>query len=190
MTYLPSKTLSEIWPTLDLAQKLSIQEQLNTIMVDLRSLPFNPGTLLGGVGGEGCKDIRRHLRQTDSPIESLGDFEDFLFTGPHPGGHVFVELLRQMSPSAQSPAIVFTHGDLRPDNITVAMAGDKKWNVTGLLDWEYSGFYPEYYEAVRCTNCISPYEEDDWFLFLPDCISPVRYAQWWLFDRVREARVC
>lgn len=80
--------------------------------------------------------------------------------------------------------IVFTHGDLRPENIAVDMDDCNQWVVTGLFDWEYSGFYPEYCEAFKCTNCIAPYEDDDWYLFLPNCISPKRYAHWWLLDRV------
>ncbi|KAB8240079.1 hypothetical protein BDV35DRAFT_386131 [Aspergillus flavus] len=154
----------------------SVKEQLSTILQNLRSLPFTAGTQVGGVGGEGCKDIRRNLRRSEIPILTLGAFEDFLFTGPHNGGRVFVKLLRQLSPSpcAQAaPAIVFTHGDLRPDNISVELR-DGKWTITGLHDWEYSGFYPEYYEAVRCTNY---------------CASPKAYAHWWLLDRVRETRL-
>jgi thiamine kinase-like enzyme len=48
--------------------------------------------------------------------------------------------------------IVFTHNDLSPRNIIVV--GNR---VKGLLDWEYAGWYPEYWEFVkffeRPTNC-------------------------------------
>jgi aminoglycoside phosphotransferase (APT) family kinase protein len=189
-TYEPSTTLATVWSQLDSRQKASIRDQLDAIMVDLRSIPYTVGSTLGGVAGEGCKDIRRHMRQSGKPIRTLSEFEEFLFSSPHPGGQVFVDLLRQLYPhQSEEMKIVFTHGDLRPDNIAVDMDDCNQWVVTGLLDWEYSGFYPEYCEAFKCTNCIAPYEEDDWYLFLPDCISPKRYAHWWLLDRVREARV-
>lgn len=188
MTYQPGSTLANVWPTLNKAQKISLQEQLNKILTDLRSLPFSPGTLLGGIGGEGCKDIRRHLRRNDQPTTTVDEFEQFLFKGYRAGGDAFVSLLNELRPST-SCEIVFTHGDLRPDNITVEMVGDHDYIVTGLIDWEYSGFYPEYYEAAKITNCLTAYEEDDWYIFLPDCVSPKRYAQWWLFDRVRRTRV-
>lgn len=190
MTRLPSRTLADVWPSLKEYQKVSIQKQLTTILNDLRTLPYEKGTPFGGVGGEGCKDIRRHLRRSVEPISTADEFEDFLFTSDRSGGAVFTELLRQLSPPTESfsPAIVFTHGDLRPENIAVKLE-DNEWIVTGLLDWEYSGFYPEYYEAVRCTNCLGPYEENDWYLYLPDCVSPKRYMHWWLLDRVRESRV-
>lgn len=192
MTHMPSMTLGEVWHRLDCGQKASVREQLNTIISDLRSIPYSDGLPLGGVAGEGCKDVRRHLRRSGKPIKTLGEFEDFLFSSPHPGGQVFVELLRQLSPLSHllsSPSIVFTHGDLRPDNIVVEMVDSNRCVVSGLLDWEYGGFYPEYYEAIRCTNCLAPYEDNDWYLYLPDCISPKRYTHWWLLDRVREARL-
>ncbi|KAL4937125.1 hypothetical protein BDV06DRAFT_216137 [Aspergillus oleicola] len=146
----------------------NIWRSLDKILIDLRSLPFTPGTPLGGIGGEGCKDVRRHLRRS---------------------GNTFLLLMNELRPPASSCRIVFTHGDLRRDNIIVEMAEDHSYVVTGLIDWEYSGFYPEYYEAAKSTNCLSPYEEDDWYLFLPDCVLPKRYAHWWLLDRVRETRV-
>lgn len=83
--------------------------------------------------------------------------------------------------------ILFSHTEIF-DRITVEIIDQNRCVVTGLLGWEYSGFYPDYYEAVRCTDCLTLYEDNDWFLFLPDCISPKRYAHWWLLDRVRETR--
>jgi hypothetical protein len=59
----------------------------------------------------------------------------------------------------------------------VELADNNKYMVSRILDWEYSGFYPDYHESVRCTNCPSPYEEDDWFFYLPECVSPKLYAQ-------------
>ncbi|KAJ5570941.1 hypothetical protein N7535_004601 [Penicillium sp. DV-2018c] len=192
MSHIGSVPLGEVWHTLDSFQKVSVSDQLNTMLADLRTLPFTAGSPLGGVAGEGCRDLRRHVRKSETPITSIEEFETFLYSSPHPGGKVFVEFLRQLSPPVtdhSGPRIVFTHGDIRPDNIMVELADNNKYTVSGILDWEYSGFYPDYYESVRCTNCITPYEEDDWFLYLPECVSPKIYAQWWLLDRVRETRI-
>ncbi|PYI31457.1 hypothetical protein BP00DRAFT_486599 [Aspergillus indologenus CBS 114.80] len=145
----------------------NVWRTLDKILTDLRSLPFTSNTPLRGIRGEGCKDIRRHLHC----------------------GNAFVLLINKLHPPALLYRIVFTYGDLRPDNITVEMAEDYSYIITGLIDWEYSRFYLEYYKAAKSTNCLSPYEEDDWYLFLPDCVSPKRYAYWWLLDRVRETRV-
>jgi hypothetical protein len=85
MTYKSSATLGEIWTTTRV-QKASIREQPNIILVNLRYSPYTDGTPLGGVAGEGCKDLRRHVRQSDKSITTLDDFEDFLFSSPDSGG--------------------------------------------------------------------------------------------------------
>jgi len=36
----------------------------------------------------------------------------------------------------------FTHGDVAPRNIMVGEAG----NVTGTINWETAGWYPDYWE--------------------------------------------
>ncbi|KAL2810362.1 hypothetical protein BDW59DRAFT_177125 [Aspergillus cavernicola] len=106
-----------------------------------------------------------------NPITTIDEFEQFLFKGYRSGGYTFMSLMRELCPPASSCRVVFTHGDLRPDNITVGMAGDHGYIVTGLIDWEYSGFYPEYYEAAKSTNCLSPYEEDDWYVSISARLS-------------------
>lgn len=37
--------------------------------------------------------------------------------------------------------IVLTHGDLRLQNIM-----DKDGFISGIIDWEFSGWYPDYWE--------------------------------------------
>jgi aminoglycoside phosphotransferase (APT) family kinase protein len=192
MSYLPSTTLNEVWTSLNSAQNTYISDRLDTILLELRSIPYSEGTPSGGVGGEGCKDIRRHLRHSSTLIMTRSQFDDFLSNRSTPGGDVFRERLRRLSPSTDdsgtsnlAPRVVFTHGNLAPDNIVVE-ATDSGYAITGLLDWEYSGFYPEWYESVRFTYYLSPYSNDDWFLYLPDCVSPKRYSHWWLLDSARE----
>lgn len=43
--------------------------------------------------------------------------------------------------------ILFTHGDLRLQNIMV-----KDGCVSGVLDWEFSGWYPEYWEFSKALH--------------------------------------
>lgn len=191
MSHIPSIPLGKVWHMLDHYQKSFLSNQLSMIITDLRTLPFTEGSPFGGTAGEGCTDIRRHVRTSKRPITTFEDFETFLYSSPHAGGDVFVKFLRQLSPSSSElpvSRIIFTHGDISPDNVMVELI-DNNYKISGIIDWEYSGFYPDYYESVRCTNCITPYENDDWFLYLPECVSPSIYAQWWLLDRVRESRV-
>jgi aminoglycoside phosphotransferase (APT) family kinase protein len=45
-TYKPSATLATVWSQLDSGQKASIRDQLDAIMVDLRSIPYTAGSTL------------------------------------------------------------------------------------------------------------------------------------------------
>ena len=56
--------------------------------------------------------------------------------------------------------------------------------MTGIVDWQYSGFYPRYYESTKVMNGIAPNETDDWFSYIPECISAERYPQKFLLDAI------
>lgn len=185
-SYLPGTTLEAVWADLADDRKASVRDQLDVIFRDLRSMEFPSGTPLGGVAGEGCKDQRRHLRRSNNPIFDVKEFETFLFSDPKYGSVAFIDFLRGFASQASqnSTEIVFTHGDLRPANIVVKVTEDGRCIVTGIVDWEDSGFYPDYHEARKITNCLATDEEGDWFRFLPPCISPHSYSSQWLLDYV------
>lgn len=59
-----------------------------------------------------------------------------------------------------------THSDLHPRNLIVDNEQDVR--ITGIIDWEAGGGYPEYWEYVKALHTAFMEEEDDWHLFLPD----------------------
>lgn len=190
MTFISGLDLEEAWPQLEDHQKRDISSQLDVILSDLRSLPFPKNQSLGGVQGEGCKDARRNIRASSTPIMSPKEFEDFIFSNPNCGSSVYLKFLRSFCPSDQPvPECVFTHGDIRPANIKVTQNEDGSWKVLGRMDWEYSGFYPAYWESLKATNNLSSIEGSDWYLYLPRCISPLQYPKRWLLDRVWDHHV-
>lgn len=75
MTYIPSRSLEDVWQHLDSEQKASVRYQLQAILTDLRSISYD-GRGFGGVAGEGCKDLRRHLRKSDpeKPVKTHAEF--------------------------------------------------------------------------------------------------------------------
>jgi hypothetical protein len=53
--------------------------------------------------------------------------------------------LKENYPLKPGDKFVLTHGDLNASNILV-----QDGHVTGIIDWEHSGFYPEWWEWVYC----------------------------------------
>ena len=184
-SFIPGEDLDKVWPKLDTSQKRDISCQLDAIFSKLRSVPRPADIPLGGVKGEGCKDARRWVRHSKAPIMTPRDFEDFIFASPSTAKPLYVSFLKRFIPygnDSSEPKCVCTHSDLRPANIRAAEGG--KWMIRGIIDWEFSGFYPDYWEALKMTNTMGQWEESDWFLYLPESLSPYRNARMWLLDRL------
>lgn len=78
-------------------------------------------------------------------------------------------------PRSESDTFVFTHHDLAPRNILLAPSGDL-W----LLDWEFAGFYPIYFEYASMQNFHVPKEWNLWARlrsYLFSWIAVGRYEQ-------------
>jgi aminoglycoside phosphotransferase (APT) family kinase protein len=60
-----------------------------------------------------------------------------------------------------------THGDLQPGNIIVlqdSISGAIK--ISGIIDWEMGGWYPEYWDIVKALNTHGSDDDSDWWLKL------------------------
>lgn len=44
-------------------------------------------------------------------------------------------------------SVVFTHADLHPSNILISH--DKPHNIVSIIDWQQSGWYPDYWEFCK-----------------------------------------
>lgn len=113
---------------------------------------------------------------------NVEQFEDFIFAGSKTASPTYVKILRTLP----TPAVkcVLTHGDIRPANIMVQLRQDKTWGVAAVIDWEASGFYPEYWESVKMTNNLRPTDNNDWYEYLPESLCQRQYAIHWLRDRL------
>ena len=72
---------------------------------------------------------------------------------------------------AESPKLVLTHGDLSARNIMI-----HKGDITSIVDWQCSGFSPEYMEYALATvvhDCI----EDRWVPVLKDILEPCGFKR-------------
>lgn len=166
MDYIEGQPLSDVWLGLSAGQKQEIARQLRDILLAMRALP-PPETSIGDCAGGHVLDTRLYFTHTGPPCRDEQGLNDFLLSGlfpktPSPIRAAFAGRLRT------DHRIVFTHGDLAPRNI---MVRDSK--ITGIIDWEDAGWYPEYWEYVKFFQRSST-EDGDWRCYA-DAIFPQSY---------------
>ena len=106
--------------------------------------------------------MRRWTRKSSNPIKTEAQFNEFLLSDAHTNSRL-VDLVR--SCLREDHRTVMTHGDLHTRNIIVDNSSDLK--ITGIVDWETGGGYPEYWEYIKAVQIPFIGEENDWDLFLP-----------------------
>ena len=188
MSYIPSMPLANAWPSMTYDQKVSIQRQLDDIFRRLRQLKQPDGLPLGGVGGQGVKDLHRGGYRSDQVITTATGFENWKFSLSKFSTDHYIKYLRAFLPPPAAES-VFTHGDLRPDNVMVDPSSGGDYSVTGIIDWEDGGFYPHYHECTKATNTLDSDEKTDWYQYLPPCVAPRTFPVWWLVDRLWDRNI-
>ncbi|KAK3682890.1 kinase-like domain-containing protein [Podospora appendiculata] len=141
MTGLPGVSIDRCQDILSDRDLAAIAAQMKDYVSQLRGIPktVNPDKLICNTLGQACRDHR--IRYGD-PI------------GPFADEAAFSQFLRFPDEDARrGHEIVFTHADLNPRNILVDKVvladGTKGWRVTGIVDWETAGYYPEYWDYTK-----------------------------------------
>lgn len=140
MDFVDGDCLEDIWTSLDGNQKQSIAEQIRDIVTRMRQATPTQST----IGTFGGPVLLQRAWSVDSggPFNTEAEFNDFVLDlpeeTPRPVRNAFAGCLNINS------RIVFTHACLTPRNIIVK--GDR---VQAILSWQYSGWYPEYWEYVQ-----------------------------------------
>ena len=144
MELVPGDSLETVWPDMSAAEKEDIARQLGKIVSLMRTAPQGEA-LIGGTGGP-ARDLRYIGDRTGGPFTTEADFNDFQmdFYPSIPDG-VRRAICQGISCNHQ---MKFSHADLSPRNIIV-----KDGRITGLVDWEFPGWYPEYWEYVKFFDC-------------------------------------
>ncbi|KAE8155349.1 kinase-like domain-containing protein [Aspergillus avenaceus] len=129
-----------------------VASQLKEYIDDIRSM--GDTSYIGSVDHGPVMDPILSISKVQGPFSSEKEFietivEAYQYCAPRQ--HVKKFLHGMVGNHAHY--ILFTHGDLRPQNIMV-----KDGNVTGILDWELSGWYPEW--------------QNDWGDYLLDILQP------------------
>ncbi|KAJ5350142.1 hypothetical protein N7541_007869 [Penicillium brevicompactum] len=160
MDYMPGQRLDEAWDTLNADEKLSIASELHSYINQLRNMK---GDYIGAID-RGKVVIGQIASIEDGPFDSEKQFNEFIL------GDIVKsapDLLRHYAKFAlmEDHEIVFTHADFAPRNILV-----EGGRVTAILDWEYAGWYPEYWEHIQALRQLMPMR--DWPEYLERILPP------------------
>ncbi|KAF4615822.1 hypothetical protein D9613_012437 [Agrocybe pediades] len=141
----PGNVLQDVWSTLSAEDRQSLMEQLRGYVRQLRSLePPHPGKV-EAVDGSTIIDDRLFLHE-HGPFNSPEEFNTYIYhdyVRDHPESYPdLVEPLKKIA--GRSWKTKFSHGDLGMHNIMW-----KDGRITAIIDWENSGWFPEYWEYTR-----------------------------------------
>lgn len=150
MSVLPGSILSDLWPTMTDSEKKTVLDDFTAILAQLRCVQAPEGSMIGALDGVApAADHRASGTEFGGPFTSECDFNEWLVSLIHPESQqyfseFFVETIRSCLASLSHHQIRFSHGDLGMHNIMV-----EGGRITGIIDWEFAGWYPEYWEYVK-----------------------------------------
>jgi len=172
--------LDQSWRTMEDDAKSSICEQLADFIKMWRAIPKPIGfhdEFVGSALGGPCTEPMLSNANV-GPFLTCKDFNCGIAEAYEKAdGRAYVNILPSMLPEYTKS--VFSHGDLAPRNIMI-----KQGEITGILDWEQAGWYPDYWEY---TSIMRPACEcGDWQTWITRVIDqyPKTIAVYALIRRV------
>lgn len=157
MDFIHGSTLTSAWDAFDDRTKEKICRDTWTMIMQWREIPrpadFSYQCLADGSAA--TEDpLLKDLGDPPTPLNSDEALRERIYQRYlHYFGRRYEHELPGMLP--RSSKSVFTHGDIAPQNIMV----DQNGQITGIIDWELAGWYPEYWEYA---NIMKPRREDNW----------------------------
>lgn len=153
---LPGTLLSHIYPFLSASQIINVEEDLRRLIHTMQSTRAPPETPVGGMDGSNLYALVRR-NQNAGPTKpspsfpSSADFASWLHGLFLAGRGHFTSIGLQerkwrkngTSQFDLASPLILVHGDLQAHNILV----DEEGRLTGLIDWEYAGWFPAWVEG-------------------------------------------
>lgn len=145
MTRVPGEMLDEVYHDLEPADRKAIVAEISTMLETMRSWKNPWGQRICSISGGPIRSIRVPNHRV-GPCESEAEFTSYLLAAASSHSfktpdefHSTLEIARKVDDVRHR--IVFTHGDLALHNVLV-----HDGHVSGFIDWESAGWYPEYWE--------------------------------------------
>ena len=145
MTRLPGKPFDEAYDNMAPGQREVVVEELKMMLDSMRRWESPWGQRICSISGGPIRSIRVPDHRID-PCETEAELLDFLLSAASSHSFDSAESYRKALEAAKKlndieHRTVFTHGDLALHNVLV-----HEGHVTGFIDWESAGWYPEYWE--------------------------------------------
>lgn len=161
LEYIPGQTLKSTWAGLDNESKNRVCQEIWDIVTIIRAIP-RPSDLQPGcyrtVDGSPSHDPLLGSSK-DRPPRDLDDemlrsrvYARFVATN----GLSYKDCDDLPASLPRSSTSVFAHGDIGPRNIIM----DERGRIKALLDWESSGWFPDYWEFAQMMKWCDPLEHD------------------------------
>lgn len=164
MTRLPGRESGQVYESLTSAERDTVCFELDPYLSSMRKWESPWG------GDRICSSSGTHIRSVRVPFAKMGPFDseqqmnDYLL---YPDGHhiyeheeTFPRLKKEIDKLFNDRhRIVYTHGDLKHYNILI-----HDGHVSGLIDWESAGWYPDYWEFTTALRFVP--ESSWWYDFV------------------------
>lgn len=145
MAGLPGEKIGLMLPTMTDEQIQAVVQALKKYTAELRQIPNKSGSgsaICNALGG-GILDWRIGDSQREElTCQDEAEFNQYLTRDLPLNEDARKQILKTHSVKHE---IVFTHADLNPRNILV----DENGKISGIVDWECAGWYPEYWEYTK-----------------------------------------
>lgn len=139
MTAMPGQPLDTVFHRLSYKEREQLSKDLKSALSQLRCIPKKTSHAFSNSCGGPMVD-HRFPSGNRGPFHLISDFNAML---------VHRSVLQETkdnisSVHARQYRSVFTHADLHPSNILI-----DRGRLSGIVDWECAGFFPEYWEFTK-----------------------------------------
>jgi tRNA A-37 threonylcarbamoyl transferase component Bud32 len=190
MEHVEGQCLDTIWSELSAREQEDVKAQLKAAVNSMRLMPDQG--YIGSVGQRKCSDgvfvtSGPEIPDVNGPFTTQSEMNEGMLsrlaeTEPPSS----IRLFRTILSNLPKHRIVFTHADLQARNILVKRGGQGtedygKIKLT-IIDWEYSGWYPEYWEF--CNSLIFNTFRTEWLDIIQDTLD-VYTNEYLLMQKIR-----
>ncbi|RDL42369.1 Uncharacterized protein BP5553_02348 [Venustampulla echinocandica] len=161
----PGVSLDQVWHKMNAQQQESIKTQLKE---QIRIFRTCTKPYIGRIDHELTRNFYDRLGISYmGPFDSEVEFDEWCLARlKTPISRMKWKYLVPYMRGSDSKRFVLTHGDLAAHNIMV-----NDGIITGIVDWEHSGFFPEYVEYAAAT-VICDFHEEWWKPVLKEILEP------------------